>query len=63
MKRLATWMMALALCLGTMALVGCEQRTPEEEAVEEMGDKIEDATDNASDAVEDMGDKIEDATE
>jgi hypothetical protein len=56
-------MLALALCLGPMALVGCEQRTPAEEEAEEMGDRIEDATDDAGDAVEDMGDKIEDATE
>lgn len=32
-------------------------------AVENAGDKIEDATDTANDKLEEMGDKVEDATD
>lgn len=63
MKRLSTWILMFALTMSPAALFGCEQRTPAEEAVEDMGDRIEDATDDAGDRVEDLGDQIEDATD
>jgi hyperosmotically inducible protein len=57
----------LATLLG---LAACQEKGPAEKAgenidnaVESMGDKIEDATDNAGDALEEAGDKIEDKTD
>ncbi|CAN5194265.1 hypothetical protein BH23VER1_BH23VER1_09350 [soil metagenome] len=43
--------------------VSCDRDTPQEEAREDMGDAIEDATDDADDATESAGDAIEDATD
>ena len=59
---------SLALLLA-LALTACEKGPAEkageniDNAVEEMGDKIENATDGASDTVEEAGDKIEDKTD
>lgn len=63
MKRLSMWVLVLAFAASPVALFGCEQQTPAEDAAEDIGDRIEDATDDAGDRVEDLGDKIEDATE
>lgn len=63
MKRRSTWIVMLAMAVTPFGFVGCEQRTPAEERREEMGDRIEDATDDAGDRLEDLGDRIEDATE
>lgn len=54
-KQLWSWMFALALALGGVTLVGCE----EEGADEDIEDVIDDAEDNAEDA----GDEVEDAVE
>ncbi|OYY48987.1 MAG: hypothetical protein B7Y48_07890 [Methylophilales bacterium 28-44-11] len=60
-----------ALLLTTfIGLSACQEKGPAEKAgenldnaVESMGDKVEDATDNAGNALEEAGDKIEDKTD
>jgi hyperosmotically inducible protein len=63
-------LLAAAALLSLLALSACEQKGPAERAgeqldnaVENAGDKIEDATDDASKAVEQAGDKVENATD
>jgi hypothetical protein len=65
--KLALTTLLLATFIG---LTACQEKGPAEQAgenidnaVEEMGDKIEDATDGAGDAIEEAGDKIEDKTD
>lgn len=54
----------VALCCLGMFTVGCDMPdTPQEQAVENEGDRIEDATDDAAPAVENQGDAIENATD
>jgi hypothetical protein len=50
-------MASLALGLGTMAVVGCDDDGPAERA----GEKVDRAADRAGDKVKDAGDRIEDA--
>lgn len=56
LTRLFPFVFAAAL---VTTFTACEPKTPAEKA----GERIEDATDGASDAVEKMGDKVEDATD
>ena len=59
----STAVTALTLGTGTLALQGCEDQTPAEEAMEERGDAIENRTDEVGGAVEDRGDAIEERTD
>jgi len=67
LDKLALTTLLMATFIG---LTACQEKGPAEtagenidNAVEEMGDKVEDATDNAGETVEEMGDKIEDKTD
>ncbi len=64
--------LALGLVLSTLlfGVAACEKKGEAEimgekidNAVENAGDKFEDATDKAEDKIEEMGDKVEDATD
>lgn len=58
------------LLLSVLGLTACEHEGPAEKLgkdidnmAEDIGDKVEDSTDSASDKMEEMGDKIEDSTD
>lgn len=63
---MSNWLKALligvALVGSPVVLAGC-QRSGAEKVGADVGEKIDEATDNVKDAVEEAGDKIEDATD
>ena len=51
LKQLIPYLLAVSLSL--FSLSNCEQKTPAEEAADEVGDAMEDSADEIGDAIED----------
>lgn len=63
MKRIyAKHLLLLSLLGSLVAITGCEQQGPAEEAGEQIDNMIEDSVDTIENAAEDIADDVQDAT-